>query len=326
MDALKYMSRFLIFFIIVFFLDRGSGYLLGKMHANTRGGGFGGKINAILAQRNEIVVFGSSRAQHHYVASVIATGTGMTVYNAGLDAQHLLCHFAVENLMLDEYTPKIIILDLNATDIATAFNEQAFERLAVLLPYYRLENPTVNALIERRSSTEKIRLLSRSYPYNSQILGLLKYNFLGDRIPASENNGYVPYHGSDLEVILKSERNRATLNGPPFQLNDGSEPVDVFLLDVLRGFVTTAQSKGIKVVLCSSPIWLGEGSETLFLPENILETYKEVSLQLNVPYIELTSNTVSAFENPNLYKDRIHLNDDGARLFSFLLSQRLEEL
>lgn len=60
----------------------------------------------------DVVVIGSSKASHHYVPQMLEDSLGMTAYNCGHDGCFFLYQNCIINMILDRYTPKMILWDI----------------------------------------------------------------------------------------------------------------------------------------------------------------------------------------------------------------------
>ena len=300
-------------------LDWCTGGVLALLHRQTLEGDFGGCVNLTLKQRNDLVIFGSSRAESHYDPEIIAKETGFSVFNAGVAAQHLLFHFCLEQMVFDQYLPKAIILDFNVRDLWKRKEREPYERLAVLLPFYKDGNPRVREILTKRSPFEPVKLLSSVYPYNSQVLPILKYLVSPHAEGTSLHAGYKPYHGSEIlriEQSLKTVQTKSIATGAPGE-------VDETFKKVLFDFVGIARSHNVKVIVCQGPLWHIKDCEDP-REEKLTQAYKEILAELQVPLVEITQATDPQFKDPSLFKDRIHLNDKGAQVFSDILGHRLK--
>jgi hypothetical protein len=85
---------------------------------------------------NEIMILGSSKVAHHYIASLMTDSLKYTCYNGGRDGSFISYSNALLNSMLTRYTPKLVIVDI----LDDEFEEQSYkleDKLSALLPYYR---------------------------------------------------------------------------------------------------------------------------------------------------------------------------------------------
>lgn len=310
---LRLLSKIALFAALIAGLDFGVGKGLAYLYGQCREGDFGGRINLALEQRHDIVVFGSSRALHHYIPERIEANTGLSCFNAGMDAQTLLYHFGLQQMILDKYQPKLLVLDLNTEDIRYDPDRRAYGKLSRLLPFHK--HPEVHKLLLKRSPYEKWKLLSQIYPYNSQVLSILRYRLKANAEGSQARKGYVPLHGSDMPALL------ARWDPQPIPAL-----VDREYIGYLHRFIQKARNQGIPIVVCSSPLWEIDNGNYCEQHKALVRRYKEVLASLDVPLIEITQKNYPLFRDPALFKDLTHLNDAGAQHFSKLFAQRLQAL
>lgn len=106
------------FFIIIVVADKASGLVLRKLYFN-QSAGQDFSLNYALSKCNaDVVIFGNSRAQHHYDSRIISAGLKMSCYNAGLDGGHsIILPDAEIKVLTERYTPKIIILEFSPQEL-----------------------------------------------------------------------------------------------------------------------------------------------------------------------------------------------------------------
>jgi hypothetical protein len=93
-------------------------------------------------------------------------------------------------------------------------------------------------------------------------------------------------------------------------------------LNTLRNFVELAREKDVTFVVCLGPLWEKKGQD-LADHTALLEAYLALMEELEVPVVRVDSSTSDIFLNPELYKDRIHVNKEGATAFSGGLGKQL---
>ena len=69
-------------------------------------------IYAMEKSREDLMVFGSSRARNHYHPKAFEEALGMSFYNAGRNGNFILYSNAVAQSVLKRHQPKIVILDI----------------------------------------------------------------------------------------------------------------------------------------------------------------------------------------------------------------------
>ena len=97
------MKRFfkLIFcgFVLVFLGDLIIGTSLDYLYQNVKSGLFYTTSYSINKSTADILIFGNSRANHHYNPKIIEEETGLTCYNTGRDGQSIFFNTSVFKLI-----------------------------------------------------------------------------------------------------------------------------------------------------------------------------------------------------------------------------------
>lgn len=250
----------------------------------------------------DILIFGSSRANHHYVPEVFMDSTGLSFYNTGRDGNGIFYQTALLKSVLKRYTPKLIILDY-AGDFGK--NRQVYDNLSSLLPYYA-SHTEIRKEVELRSPYEKFKLLSGIYPYNSQLLTIAVGNMDLNKSRKPDNRGYVPL---ETEHPVKKEFFTALVQ----------QPVDSNKIHSLKEFVEVAKASGTRIVVIYSPLYQEH------------KRYWEVDIcaaickEAGVPFWDYSRDPYFV-QQPDLYYDPVHLNHQGALIFSKQIAARLRTI
>lgn len=255
---------------------------------------------AMEVTNSEALIFGSSRANHHYHPTVIAAELGMSTYNTGRDGNFILYNTAVLKSILKRYTPKVIVLDL---DIYT-FNEtpENYDRLSALLPYYKTHEE-IRDIVELRSPFEKLKLQSAVYPFNSLVFKIAVGNTEMNKERKLDLNGYVP-----LKTVHTKEIKEYNIR----------EKCDSQLVQSFSNFITSAKAAGSKVVVVVSPVYYQyKNSQTI-------ELAREICQRQQVEWFDYSRDT-SFQQHRNWFADRAHLNDEGAKYFSKVIAGRIKQ-
>ncbi len=164
----KILKAIIIFITILIMSDQIVGRLLRKYYFSMKSG-TNAKITYIAEKTNaDLLVFGSSAASHNYNTELLEKKLGIKSYNAGRDGTGLLYSYGLLQMVLQRYTPQIVILDFHPASLNKNYTDD--ERIAPLLPYYQ-DHPEIRELILNRSKFEKFKMFSKIYPYNSLNLG-----------------------------------------------------------------------------------------------------------------------------------------------------------
>ena len=249
----------------------------------------------------DVLVFGSSRANHHYVPIVFEDSLKKTFYNLGRDGNGIFFQIALLNSVLKRYTPKVIILEYSGEFEKGDF---AFDKLSSLLPYYRTHKE-IRGVIDQREPLDKIKLISEIYPFNSQALTIAIGNTKTNKRGAADCKGYVPLYGewqNELDTALKYNLYK----------------IDTNKINTFKEFITKSKNLGIQVFVIRSPIF-----RKLSKSQGI-NICNEVCAAEKIPFWDFSADT-SFLNNKSLFQDVVHLNDKGATAFSKLVVSKIKD-
>ena len=89
----RFVIRLIAFLFVMLTIDRGFGMVMNYLQENAKGG-YIGHHNYILQRANEdILIFGSSRALHHYNPQIVIDSLGMNCYNCGQDGNGIILFY-----------------------------------------------------------------------------------------------------------------------------------------------------------------------------------------------------------------------------------------
>ncbi len=306
-DLKRFVRQATIFLLVVLCLDQAIGSGLKKLQAITKSG-YKGLIELAIEDNSDIIVFGSSRAQHHFVPDIIERETGKTFFNAGMPARKILYHFAIQQLIFEHHFPKIVILELWEPDMQRT--PSGIAELSILTPFQT--HPVVKEVLTERGILEPLRSLSQIYPHNSDLLTLL-YALMSDH--GKDRKGYEPIYGiinQDIRVNTNVDK-RLTAS-------DISDDYVAYL----ERFLGSALKHNIRVIVTISPKW---PDSTFYTKERneALDKCLTVVKKYNVPIFDISQDSYPEFFNPTYFHDRAHLNHNGAKLFSKILGIELRK-
>ena len=69
----------------LYVVDRIAGIIMARLTANSDTVAVGRISHIVYEDTPDVLILGSSRAEHHYVSTILADSLGMNVYNAGID-------------------------------------------------------------------------------------------------------------------------------------------------------------------------------------------------------------------------------------------------
>jgi len=234
----KLFINFLLVAAVVAVLDIALGRLLRHFYFKETSGLHYRTTYSMEKTEADILIFGSSRANHHYVPEVFTDSLGLSFYNTGRDGNGIFYQAALLKSVLKRYTPKLIILDY-AGDFGKG--RQVYDNLSSLLPYYE-NHPEIRNEVALRSPYEKVKLLSGIYPYNSQLLTIAVGNLDMNKGRKPDNKGYVALE-TEHPVVKEYFKSAQTL------------VVDSNKVRSLREFVQVAKASGTTIVVIYSPLY-----------------------------------------------------------------------
>lgn len=294
----NFLIRLAIFTSLVFVIDRGIGYSLSYLSKNTTGG-FVGHHNYIMSETtDDILIFGSSRAAHHYNAQLIQDTLGVTCYNCGQDGEGLILSYGRWQCLKQRYHPKLIIWDVNvSTDIMKDDNSQY---LGWLKGFY--DNDSIKQIFEEVDHTEKYRMQSYLYRYNSRF-----HQILIDYFHPVHNlsRGYQPKH-----LVFDTLKIKERFSYSP------EITVDPLKYKFMNNFINDMDSA--KIVFVVSPTWW-DG-----IQDEYLTIIQELVIDNECLFWDFSSDTAFVHHN-DLFYDCYHMNSCGADKFTSALIKKLRE-
>ena len=297
----RFVIRLLVFLAIMFVLDRGFGLAMKYFQEHAKGG-YVGHHNYILHQANEdILIFGSSRAIHHYNPQIIEDSLGMSCYNCGQDGNGIVLFYGWWQMIKERYKPKMIIYD-----ISPGFDLLIGEDNSKYLGWLRSEydHEGIQKVFEDIDPTEKYKMMSMMYRYNSKFLQIIT-DYIHPLFNISPN-GYLPLEGEMDKMKIKEESEE----------KEPSYAFDSQKLTYIETFVKETKDRDIKLIFFVSPIWYG-------MNETVFDPLKEMCKRHGCAFFDF-SNEKDFVHNKKMFKDGSHLNTKGADYFTNDICPRLK--
>ena len=304
----------LLFLLGAVVVDQGVGRTLQWVHHHLDGRVANGemKVQAVATHPEvDLLVFGDSRVRGGVDPEIVGARTGLTSYNAAFDGRGALFARGLEAIRLARgledgcYALSVEVIDLY---------EPRLLRQTPLLPYLN-ESPVVLELAREADPWAAVKALSFSWRYNSLLSDMGRRLVLQGRDLSP--TGFRPNH-------LKLDLRWLPPHGPLGDQVDGvgvPGQVDPLAERMLAGFVDDAREAGIPVVLFTGPMHRnqqlplapGELEPVRLAAREWLEAFAQ---QHGVAYLPLDEEHVPEFRDPALFTDQVHLNAQGAVLFS----------
>lgn len=296
-----FVAKTIVLLCIIALLDYGIGSVLRHYYFTQQSGLQYRTTYSIDSTTAKTLVFGSSRANHHYYPHEFETQLHQTYYNVGRDGSFIHYHYAVLQAVLKRYTPKIIILDITRNTFE--YEPSHYDRLSALLPYYQ-SHPELRDIIILKSEYEQLKLQSSIYPYNSSLFTIAVGNTNFNKKRKEDIKGYVP-----LTKHWASSLTNDTTTAP--------YAMDSVKIKLYNAFIDDCAKAKIPLYIVCSPYFVHYNA-----PDYSITLAQQIAQQHNVPFFNYTNDTTFT-QHPNLFADATHLNNHGALIFSKLLLQKL---
>ena len=159
----KFLINIICFCILIFVVDRSVGFCLDYLRGNAKGGAT--KLLHYIANEStdDVVIFGSSRANHHYVPQIIEDSLGMTCFNMGQDGNGIVLMYGRYQMLLERYNPKLIIYDVCLFDYSANYDNLRY--LDRLKNFYD-RDCIRDEFMELAGWKEQIKMISKMYRNN----------------------------------------------------------------------------------------------------------------------------------------------------------------
>lgn len=246
---------------------------------------------------DSVLIFGSSRALHHYVPSIIEKEIGLTCYNvADWGINNIYYHYGLLSNIMSRYIPKAIVFEIHPSDwLETPFSGK--ERAGALAPYCGMSN----------GCDEMLKLSGKYWP--CQLSWVYRFtgsfpNLITGKIGSMDRNlkGWKPMDGAmDTTGVVAEEY--------PF-------PIDQQRIALLERFIQDCKKNNIQLILTFSPMYICSNKD-------ILQFSRKLAKEHHLTFIDhyRDSNFVGHAE---LFYDFGHLNRKGAECYSHTIAQELK--
>lgn len=289
---LKFVLFIAAFVVVDLFVGKGFSYLENKAFSKNELSYEQRQRYCIEKATPEIAIIGSSTASHHYISRQMEDSLKMSVFNFGRDGCFFYYQNALINLMLDRYSPKIIIWEIGETSLSSYNIQKEYQAINDLYPWYK--NLYIKNVIDKIDDWQRIRMLSNGFRNNSNILLYLRL-CCGDY--NESNNGYRP--------ITKTTFNQYGRHKDLSQYTIIPEKVDCLLQTLAR-----CEDNDVKVIITSSPRYFDNEVKTC----DYYLLLKEIAKNNDIPFIDFYDAKPFS-EDSTFFYDNYHLNNKGASLY-----------
>lgn len=279
----RFLLKVLLFFLAVAVLDFLYGLAFQYMNDHSKGGGIKSRYYVCKETNEDVLVFGSSRAKHHYVPSIIEDILGVTCYNTGEDGNGIILCYGFLKMITKRYSPKLIIYDVTHFDM---YEDDNMKYLDLMKPYYH--EPCIDSIFWSVNPKTRYMMLSNLYRYNTTCLRVLG-NFLHPM------NNY-PKGYCALQKTMDYE---------PVIENQEGKMVDSLKIGYFEKFIQLAKDNGVYLICCVSPMYKAPSEDDFYNP------VKRLCRKYDVPFLYYADFPTISCEK-ECFQDRTHMNHTGA--------------
>ncbi|RZK36530.1 MAG: hypothetical protein EOO90_27165 [Pedobacter sp.] len=198
---LKPLLYSILLFVSLFFVgDRLIGYYLNHLYLEQKKGDFFETTYALKHVKEDLVIFGSSRAVRHYDLSIFQDSLNLSAINVGKIGNTLLYSYAIFSQILTYHVPKVVVLDISPIEFAKSERERGQKSMIDVLLKYQ-DMPVIERRIKQLDTKEL--LLSKifwTYRFNSSMYTLMTNDKGSNKI--SQSKGFKSRTGTKITKAI----------------------------------------------------------------------------------------------------------------------------
>jgi hypothetical protein len=301
----KNTFKILLFILIFFALDLCVDRILSQWSKKTNS-----IYTKFLHKEPEVVFLGDSKLRSSINPKVLKENFGISSYNASFYGTGMIYASGMQAITLEHYKPKVFVLQ----SMTTLTDRGAMNALT---PF--LNNPKVYKLLDIYPYYVALRhRLLKSSKYNWMLLTMVKRLFVDYDL----FYGYVPRYGAQkVDRTSKKEIPRGAMLDFGAAFHDYEIPMDQLKVEqMILDFVDESRAYGVKVVIVAQPMLYGPVDDSYYV-------FKRIAEEKGVLFLDYTkkSNRVTALKEKH-FNDPIHLNHQGAKIFSQIMGEEIKKI
>lgn len=284
----RFIRYIIVFFVVVFLLDRGFGLMCSYLNSHAKGGDTLNHYYIANEMTDSVLIFGSSRAIHHFNPKILEDSLGMTAYNCGLDGNGILYNYGRLLTILNRYTPRMIIYD-----VIPSFDMEKDDYTKYLQwqkRWYDVDG--IAEIFHDVNPMEDVKMQSNLYRYNTSFIQMASDNIRP--LQDISYKGYKPLEGRMNYESKEMESNPALW--------------DDLKLSYFRKFIELCKENDIELVISYSPWYNAKDSR-------IYDGFSKLIDEYDLELIDLFSDS-ELVHNKDYFADASHLNSEGADAFT----------
>lgn len=305
------LSRFIlkctILLVALILADRIVGTGLEYLYYQQKHGDDYTTLYALEKANDDVLIFGTSRASHHYNARVFTEDTEMSCFNAGRDEMEIPYTKALLSGIFSRYIPKMVILDIGPMELAGE-KQVVYERVSAALMPLVNKYPMFESAVAQAGDMELLKMkASKIYPYNSKIGSAIQNSYT--KLGHLSVHGYEPLYNTIDTTIYKESI---------WKDIDKNYPINSDYVATLENIINITENNDVELVICISPFYFYND----FTDNDSYNEIKKITAERNIPLLDF-SNDPEFTGQPMLFYDDVHLNDTGATKYTHKVIQRM---
>lgn len=307
-DYKKFIKSCVIVVLCLILIDTVFGFVANRLVSkmNVYSGDISKRKHVLDRMNEDIQIVGTSRATCHFVSSLLRdsinayTDHNYSLYNGGINGGGFLgTIMSTESTIKQHNVGKLLILE---TSESFLYPDKDISNQIWRYSYLYKTNPIVKEYSDSFSLKTKIEMMSNLYRFNTHLGGIIKSDFS----KAKPNDGYYPLYG-----IMKINHNK---NNQIIHTT-----ISPYLFSNFVRVLDLCKKERVNIVIVSPPSY-GNDKDTYYEKQNVLG---KLCKEKNIPYINMIDEEYFE-QHPELFKDKIHLNDNGAKAFTKMFFERLK--
>jgi hypothetical protein len=247
----------------------------------------------IFDENSDVIIMGASQAKHNFDPRILTDSLGMKTYVAGQDGIDVIQNYIYLKAIFDRKPPKLVILEVYHGYLDGSMKH----RISNLNMWYGLSEPVTEYFDSQASWQERLKLKSNLYIYNGLLHHLIRMKVRAE----NAIDGYVPMIGQ--------------YKGGFTVANDfEADSEELKYLDMI---VELCKKYHTKLFMVRSPIFLINDSYNAWLADYCKRN--------DLPLLNHSANK-ELTDHPELFREKLHLNKDGAEKFSKILASELKSM
>lgn len=299
----KFLLEVILFFALVAVMDVICGWGFDYLKSKARGGQTFKNEYLFNTCKDDILILGSSRANHHYLPCVITDSIGLTCYNAGEQGCGIIPAYVRYRVVCEKKKPKLVLYEVTPR-YDYFMDKNGYSNYLGAIRQYADKNDIKKMYLDFSDNLEPLRLFSGMYRNNSSLIKNVK-DILK---PSPNNNGYDPLYGVIHSKTKQKGKEIKTV-----------QEIDSLKLSYFERLVVETKADGVKLIFIVSPSYKYHGGIADYEPAI------ELSRRYDIPMLNYDS-CEQFIGKDEYFQDNTHLNNSGALAYTKYIIPQIKTL